>query len=68
MQTLREHICQPRLLYPAKFSIHIGGKNNIFQDKAKFKQYLSNNPTFQRNLEGKLKHKEGNYTNEKKIY
>jgi hypothetical protein len=35
-QTLREHKCQPRLLYPAKFSITIERKNNIFHDKTKF--------------------------------
>ena len=40
MQTLREDKCQPRLLYPAKFSINIGGENKIFQDKTKFKQFL----------------------------
>jgi hypothetical protein len=31
IQTLREHKCQPRLLYPAKPSITINGKTNIFQ-------------------------------------
>ena len=40
MQTLREHKCQPRLLYPAKLSITIGGKNKVFHDKTKFTQYL----------------------------
>jgi hypothetical protein len=44
MQTLREHKCQPRVLYPAKFSINIDGENKISQDKTKFKQYLSTNP------------------------
>jgi hypothetical protein len=44
MQTLREHKWQPRLLYPAKLSIHIDGENKIFQVKIKFKQYLSTNP------------------------
>jgi hypothetical protein len=35
IQTLREHKCQPRLLYPAKFSIAIDGKkqDNPFQNK-----------------------------------
>jgi hypothetical protein len=54
MQILREHKCQPRLLYPAKLSINIDGENKIFQDKTKFKQYLSTNPALQRILEGKL--------------
>jgi hypothetical protein len=34
-QTLREHKCQPRLLYPAKLSINIGGETKVFQDKTK---------------------------------
>jgi hypothetical protein len=35
-QMLIEHKCQPRLLYPAKFSITIHGENKIFHDKTKF--------------------------------
>jgi hypothetical protein len=48
IQTLREHKSQPRLLYPAKLSITIGGKTKIFYDKTKFTQYLSTNPALQR--------------------
>jgi hypothetical protein len=33
IQTLREHKCQPRLLYPAKLSITIDGETKIFHDK-----------------------------------
>jgi hypothetical protein len=33
IQTLREHKCQPRLLYPAKLSITIGGETKVFHDK-----------------------------------
>jgi hypothetical protein len=44
MQTLRELKCQSRLLYTAKLSINIDGEIKIFQDKTKFKQYLSTNP------------------------
>jgi hypothetical protein len=44
IQTLREHKCQPRLLYPAKLSITIAGENKIFHDKTKFTQYFSTNP------------------------
>jgi hypothetical protein len=44
IQTLREHKCQPRLLYPAKLSITIHGETKIFHDKTKFTQYLSTNP------------------------
>jgi hypothetical protein len=40
IQTLREHKCQPRLLYPAKFSITIDGETKVFHDKTKFTQYL----------------------------
>jgi hypothetical protein len=67
IQTLREHKCQPRLLYPAKLSITIDGKTKIFHDKDKFSQYLSTNPAPQRKIKGKLQHKEVNYTLEKAI-
>jgi hypothetical protein len=54
MQTLREHKCQPRLLYPAKLSITIDGETKVFQDKTKFTDYLSTNPPLQRILKRKL--------------
>jgi hypothetical protein len=41
LQTLRDHKCKPRLLYPAELSITIDGATNIFYYKTKFKQYLS---------------------------
>jgi hypothetical protein len=44
IQTLREHKCQPWLLYPAKLSITIDGENKVFHDKTKLTQYLSMNP------------------------
>jgi hypothetical protein len=65
IQTLREHKYQPRLLHPATFSITIDGESKIFHDKTKFAQYLSTNPALQRIIDGKLQHKEGNYTLEK---
>jgi hypothetical protein len=65
IQTLREHKCQPRLLYPAKRSITIDGETKVFHDKTKFTQHLSMNPALQRIIKGKLQHKEGNYTLEK---
>jgi hypothetical protein len=65
IQTLREHKCWPRLLYPAKLSITIDGETRVFHDKTKFPQYLSTNPALQRIIKGKLQHKEGNYTLEK---
>jgi hypothetical protein len=48
IQTLREHKCQPRLLYPGKFSITIDGETKVFHDKTKFTHYLSTNPALQR--------------------
>jgi len=59
IQTLREHKCQPRLLYPAKLSINIDGEIKIFHDKTKFTQYLSTNPALQGIINGKAQHKEG---------
>jgi hypothetical protein len=52
VQILREHKCQPRLLYPAKLSITIDGENKIFHDKSKF-AHLSTNPVLQRIIDGK---------------
>jgi hypothetical protein len=65
IETLREHKCQPRLLYPEKLSIIIDGKPKVFHDKTKFTEYLSMNPALQRIIRGKHQHKEGNYTLEK---
>jgi hypothetical protein len=65
IQTLREHKCQPRLLYPAKLSITIDGENKIFHDKTNFTEYLSINSSLQRIIDGKHQHKERNYTLEK---
>jgi hypothetical protein len=61
IQILRGHKCQLRLLYPAKLSITIDGETKVSQDKTKFTRYLSTNPVLQRIVDGKLKHKEGNY-------
>jgi hypothetical protein len=65
IQTLREHKCQPRLLYPAKLSIAIDGETKVFHDKTKFTHYLFRNPALQRIIKGKHQHKDGNYTLEK---
>jgi hypothetical protein len=35
MKTLKEHKCQPWLLYPAKLSINMDGETKIFQDRTK---------------------------------
>jgi hypothetical protein len=65
IQTLREHKCQPRLLYPAKLSITIDGETAVFHDKTKLTQHLPMNPALQRIINGKHQHKDGNYTLEK---
>jgi hypothetical protein len=65
IQTLREHKCQPRLLYPIKLSITIDGETKGFHDKTKFTQYLSTNPALQRIRTEKHKYKGRNYTLEK---
>jgi hypothetical protein len=65
MQIIREHKCQPRLIYQAKLSNTINGETKVFHDKNKFTQYLSTNPAFKRIIKGKLQHKEGNYTIDK---
>jgi hypothetical protein len=62
LQTLRDNRYQPRLPYPAKHSITIGGKTKILHDNTKFKQYISTNPSQQRILEEKLQQKEGKTT------
>jgi hypothetical protein len=66
IQALREHKCQPRLLYPTKYSITIDGGTKVCHDKTKFTQYLSTNQFLQRTIKGKLQNKEGNYGLEKK--
>jgi chromosome segregation ATPase len=48
IQTLREHKCQPKQLYPAKLSITIDGETKVFHNKTKFTHYLSMNPALQR--------------------
>jgi hypothetical protein len=55
IQTLREHKCQPRLLYPAKLSIIIDGETKVFHNKTKFTHDLSTNPALQRIITGKKK-------------
>jgi hypothetical protein len=64
-QILREHKCQPRILYPANLLINKDGESKIFHDKTIFTQYISTNLALQKMIDGKLQHKEGNYTIEK---
>ena len=53
MQTLREHKCQPKMLYPAKLSITIDREMKTFQDKFKFTQHLTTNTALQQITGGK---------------
>jgi hypothetical protein len=50
---------------PRKLSISIDIETKVFNDKTKFTQYLSTNPTLQRIIDGKWQHEEGHYTLEK---
>jgi len=65
IQTLREHKCHTRLLYPTKHSINMDEDSNIFHVKTKFTQYLSTNPVLQKIINGRAQHKEASYTLEK---
>ena len=66
LQTLREHKCQPRLLYVAKLSITIDGETKVFHDRTKFTHYLSTNPALQWIIiEEEKKYKDRNHTLEK---
>jgi hypothetical protein len=66
IQTLREHKCQPRILYPAKLSITIDGETKVLHDKSKFTHYLSMIPALQRiiktNKQTNKQYKDGNHT------
>jgi hypothetical protein len=53
IETLREHKCQLRLLYPTNLSITIDGENKVSHDETKFTQYHSTNPVLQRIIDGK---------------
>jgi hypothetical protein len=66
IQTLREHKCQPMLLYPAKLSNTLDGETKVFHDRSKFTHYLYTNPALQRIITGKKKqYKDGKHVLEK---
>ena len=65
IQTIREHKCQPRLLYTAKLSITIDGETKVFHEKTKFTHYLSMNPALQRIITEKKKNRKKNTRTEK---
>jgi hypothetical protein len=66
LQTIRDHRCWSRLLYPTKLKITTDGENKTIHNKTKFKQYISINPTLQKVLEGKLQPKKVIQENTKK--
>jgi hypothetical protein len=57
IQTQRENIFQPRLLYPEKLSVTMEGDTKVFHDKNKFTQYLSTNPALQRIIKEICQHR-----------
>ena len=69
IKTLREHKCEPRLLYPAKLSITIDGETKVFYDKTKFTHYFYRNPALQRIITEKQnktkQNKDGNHALDK---
>jgi hypothetical protein len=66
IQTLREHKCQHRLLYPAKLSINIDVETKVFHHRTKFTHYFSTNPPLQRIItEKKKQYKDRNHVLEK---
>ena len=58
-QVMRTRGLQPRLLYPARFSIKIEGQIKSFPDKRSLKEYTSTKPLLQDMLKGLLQGKEG---------
>ena len=51
-QVMRTRGLQPRLLYPARFSIKIDGQIKSFPDKRSLKEYTSTKPALQEMLNG----------------
>ena len=62
LQKLRDQGLQPRLLYPAMLAFTIDGESKIFQDKNRFKEYVTTNPALKKILEKKSQTKEANNT------
>jgi hypothetical protein len=69
IQTLRDHKCQPKILYPTKLSITLDGETKVFHDRTEFTHYLSTIPALQRIITKKKKkknqYKDGNHVVEK---
>ena len=45
---------EPRILYPARMSLKIGGERKGFQDKQKLKEFVITKPVLQEILKGIL--------------
>ena len=60
LQTLRDHGCKPRQLYPAKLLFTINAENKTFQNKNKFKKFVATNPALQKVIEGKSQPQKSN--------
>jgi hypothetical protein len=54
IQALKESICQPRLVYPAKLSFLIEGENKTFHNKEKLREFATTKPALQKILKGLL--------------
>ena len=61
IQTLREHKCQPRLLYPAKHSIIIDGEIKVFQEKNQIHTLSLHESSPSKNNNRKKKYKDRNH-------
>ena len=51
-KVLKEKNLQPRLLYPARLSFKIDGKNKSFSDKQHIKEFSTTKPALQQMLNG----------------
>ena len=56
-QTLKEHSCQPRILYPEKLTFRFEDEIKSFHDKQKFKEFTNRKPALQ-NILNKIFHEE----------
>ena len=56
-QALKEHGCQPRILYPAKLSFRFDDEIKTFHNKQKLRDFATRKPALQ-NILGKIFHEE----------
>ena len=53
-RVINKNIMQPRIPYPARFSLRIKGEIKSFQDRQKLKEYVTTKPDLQEILRGTL--------------